>query len=253
MAQTTFDLSNRLYTILILFIAAISIGVAATAWSMLRVTGEYDQISVEGDATIELAPDLATVNLGVRKEAETSADAISMNTETMNAIIEAVKAAGIPEEDIQTQSLNLYPNYEWVDGEYEESGYEATQTVQIEVRDFDIIGEVIASASEAGANQVNGINFELENYEEELAAAREQAIAEAREKAATIAKASGSRLGKLTNYYEYTDDYGMYGGGGFYAESAAMDAEVLKAIDVPEIQAGQEEITLTVSLSYRVR
>lgn len=250
MATTTFELSNRLYALLVILLLSIVGGIAAGIWSAIGMASEYNSINVEGNATIEMAPDLATLRLGVNSEAKDSSAAMNKNTEIMNAVIAAIKETGLSEESIQTTGVQLNPSYDWQDGEYIETGYEATQTVKLKIRDFELIGEIISSASNAGANQMHGLAFELEDYEAELESAREEAIAEARAKAQSIAKSSGAKLGKLTSYYEYTNDGDRIGYA--YEESAVMN---MKAADmaIAEIAPGQEEVTLTVSLNYQVR
>jgi uncharacterized protein YggE len=250
--KTTFDLSNRIYWLIVGLSAVVALGILVGVWTISNIDTSYDQISVEGDSTIKMEPDVAYLSLAISTENEDSAVAVEENNTDTNAVLDAIFALGVAEEDVQTHSYSLYPSYDWVDGEYEETGYEAYQGLTITVYNFDLLGDLISGASEAGANQFNGVSFELENYEEELEAAREEAIEEARAKADTIADASGAKLGKLMSYYEYTDDYDYYGKGGMVYAEAAYDMEEARET-VANIQPGQEEVTLTVSLSFRLK
>lgn len=253
MGKTTFDLSNRIYWLIVGLSAVIAIGILVGVWTIYSIDTSYDQISVEGDATIKMEPDVAYLSLAISTESEDSATAVEENNITTNDVLEAIFALEVAEEDVQTHSYSLYPSYEWIDNEYTETGYEAYQGLTVTVYDFEILGDLISGASEAGANTFNGVSFELENYEEELEAAREEAIEEAREKADAIADASGAKLGKLMSYYEYTDDYDYYGGkGGMVYAEAALDMDEARDT-VANIQPGQEEVTLTVSLSFRLK
>lgn len=247
--MNTFDLSNRVYGLTAGFIAAIIIFMIFIGWTVSSGYSQYDQVSVEGDASIQLAPDVAYVNFGIVTEEEESSEALNENNEITNSVLDAIFDLGINEENVRTYNYYLYPSYDWIDDEYQETGYEAGQYIEVTVKDFDLIGDLIANTSEAGANRFNGVNFELEEYEAELEAAREEAISEARAKADAIAESSGAKIGKLTSYYEYTDDYD-YGKGG-YGDVAYSESEML--VSTPTFQPGEEEITLTVSLTFKLK
>lgn len=254
MNKTVFDFSDRIYWMVLAIAAACVITLGAFTWYFMNLNTQYDQITVQGDSVIKMTPDVSYLSLAVDTKADESADAVDQNMEATNAVLEAIYALGIEEAAIQTHSYSLNPSYEWVNDEYVETGYEAYQGITITVKDFTLLGDLISKTSAAGANRFNGVTFDLEDYEEEMAAAREEAITEARENAEAIAKASGANLGKLVSYYEYTDEYDYYGGKGgggvMYAESMDMaQAETT----VAQMQPGQEEITLTVSLNYRIK
>ena len=218
----------------------------AQIWKEL--SGTYNrEISVEGTGEAYVVPDRAVINLGVSTDAATSEEAVSMNTEKMNAVLEAIKALGVLEEDIQTTNYALNPKYDWTDGTQVDAGYTLSQNVELRIRDFDLIGQVISASSTAGANMVGSVEFTVEDGEAAKQEARMEAVEEAKAKAEQIAEASGLKLGKVVSYYEYSGDSGK---GGYY-DFAEASLDAVKS--VPTIEAGQEEVSLTVTLTYQLR
>jgi len=247
-----FDLNNRLYTLIAVATGVFLVGFLMIGWSMLEKDSANNQISVMGDSTVSIQPDVAYVDLGVRTTDVSAGDVISKNMKTMEAVVDAITKAGISTENIQTQNFTVYPKYEWKDDKYVETGYEGLQSVKVTLTDFTLIAAVITQAGEAGANQINNVSFDLKEYDDKLAQARQEAITEARAKAQAIAKLSGARLDKLLSYSEFTnnDNPFYYGkGGGASSDMSYPEASNYYA----SVSAGQEELTLTVNLSYHIR
>lgn len=250
MVSTGFDLSNRVFKLVILFIVFLAMYWGFKAYEILTsVTGNYvREISVDAEGTAYVVPDTAVIRLGVSTEGASSEAVVSENTDKMNKVLEAIKGLGIEESKIQTTSYYLTPDYTWDEnGNETTTGYTLDQTVEVRLQDFEKIGDLIAAANTAGANTVSGIEFTLEDPETAKTEARTEAIASAKAKAQQIAMASGLRLGDMVSYYEYSSYYEGKGGYmDYYAESADM-------MSVPSIEPGQEEITLTVTLTYQIR
>jgi uncharacterized protein YggE len=123
------------------------------------------EINVYGTASIEMDPDLAILNLGVKTDSENANDAAQLNAQQISQIIDALKDSGISEEDISTSYYSLQPNYEWND-EYTERtlvGYTVTHTLSVKVQNPDDVGEVVDIAVTAGANEVDSIRFTLKD------------------------------------------------------------------------------------------
>lgn len=214
-----------------------------------NISGGYvREISVEGEGSAYVVPDTAVISLGVNTKGETSAAVVEENTANMNAVLEAIKAQGIAEEDIKTTGYYLSPSYEYDEnGNYTETGYTLDQTVEVRLTDFEKIGSLISASSTAGANYVGGVEFTVDNPDAAKAEAREEAIARAKDKAEQIAEQSGLKLGDLVSYYEYS--YSDGGKGGYYDYGESMETYAA----MPSIEPGEEEITLTVTLSYQIR
>ncbi|HQK63583.1 MAG TPA: SIMPL domain-containing protein [Candidatus Staskawiczbacteria bacterium] len=223
------------------------------------------QISVSGEGKVYAKPDVALVSLGVTTQAETVADATKTGTEKMNAVIDGVKGLGVDEKDIQTTDYNLSPVYSqqkvlvspmvyntssaFVDSTPEIVGYKLTQNVQVKIRDFTKIGDILSKATEMGSNQIGDLQFTIDNPEQFKDQARAQAIAQAKAKAESLANESGIKLGKLINVYESN----------YYAPSAYNSVKSISQDAVgyggaaPTIQPGQQEVYISISLVYQVR
>lgn len=206
-------------------------------------------ITVQGQGKIQATPDIALLSFGVQTGRQRTAQlAMEMLTKEMNAAIAAVRAAGVEDKDISTQSLRLNPAYDYEEGTRRDAGFEAYQNLVVKVRDIQNITDVLDAAVRAGANQVGSVSFTIDDMEALRADAREKAIADAKEKAKLLAADLGVRLGTLQGYNE--------GGGGYYPqpimrmESMAMDAG--GGGMAPEIPAGEQEIQVTISLTYEV-
>lgn len=248
--KNTYDLSNRVFVLLSVLgfvLALFWLFRISEIWT--NVSGGYvRELSVEAEGTAYVVPDTALVRLGVTSEGLSSEETVTANTEAMNAVMEAIKAQGILEEDIKTTGYYLSPDYEYDEnGNYVEKGYTLSQTVEVSLKDFTLIGTLISAASSAGANSVEGVDFTVDNPEAAKAEAREEAIAAAKEKAEQIAAQSGLELGDMVNYYEYS--YSGEGKGGYQYDYA----ESMEGYNTPVITPGEEEITLTVTLSYQIR
>lgn len=252
-----FDLSNRLFTMLTIFVlGAVGFAVFSAISLWQGVSGDYPrEISVEATGKAYVVPDVAEITLGLDVKSELADEAVEQNSQTMNKVMDALTKLGIEEKDIKTSYYNLGPNYEYDNNGSEQNGYVLNHSVVVKVRDFDKVGEVISKSTEAGANVFGGVQFTIDDIESAKSLAREEAIEKAREKAKEIAAQSGLSLGKVLNFFEYQDG-GIYGKAAYYdnamAESAVLDTPQ-SAITAPTITPGEQEITLTVTLTYRVR
>ncbi len=169
------------------------------------VTGSSEEsvrsMSVSGTGRVTLVPDIATINIGVRSEAEVVTEALEANTAQANAISEALQSLGVEEKDIQTSNFNVYPaeRYDPMTGQVQGRYFAVENTVNVTVRDLTSLGEVLSAVVDAGANNIYGISFDVEDREAAVAEARNLAIADARANAEAIAADAGVSLGELIN------------------------------------------------------
>jgi uncharacterized protein YggE len=177
-------------------LAAIIAAGALLAVPALAQTVPPAMISVTGEATISVAPDLAEVDGGVTSEARTAREASEANNTAMGKVLLALKGAGIDEKDFQTSRLSLQPqNAPNRTGPATIVSYRASNRVTVRVRDVTKVASVIDTLVGAGANEIGGINFMVSQASKLLDDAREQAISDARRKAEIYAKAVGVTLG----------------------------------------------------------
>jgi uncharacterized protein YggE len=161
-------------------------------------------ISLTGSGSASAQADQATVDLGVQITAESAKEAIGENADNMSAVIAAIKALGVSEDDIVTTSYSVYPQYDYTDSGRVFKGYTVTNLVQITVKDLDKVGDVIDAAAAAGANQINGISFGLSDAKrEELKSnAYITALTDAQDKAEIIASTLGLSISGVQSVTE---------------------------------------------------
>jgi hypothetical protein len=211
-------------------------------------TGQQPRlISVNGRAEIKITPDLAYISIGVHTEDTTAKEAVAMNNSQAQAVIAALKEQGIAAEDIQTTNFSIYPYEKWgPEGQSLGTYYSVDNTVYVTLRDVDTLGSVLDEAITAGATNVSGISFDVEDKEALIAEGRTLAVADARSQAESLAEAAGVTLGEVysLSYYNswptpYYYDTKGYGG-------AVMEASV-------PVSPGQLTLTVDVSISYEIK
>lgn len=246
------DVSTRMFVLMLLLL----IGVLGF-WTMRGMEilnslgGNYPrEITVEAQGKGYVIPDVAVINLGVTTQGKTSEETVTENTKKINEIMKVIKDLGVEDKDIKTVGYYLNPRYEWTEqkGSFQ-NGYELSQTLEVKVRDFDKVGDLISKTATAGANTMGGVNFTADDTEKAKADARKEALAKVEDKAKLIQEQTGLKLGKIVNYYEY-DVTDQYGKGGYSMMAAEGGGGVAPS---PEIQPGQQEIVLNVSLSYKIK
>lgn len=183
--------------------AALALSLAAPALAQSPATAcgadhGPSRLAVTGEGQVRIAPDLATIQLGVTTQADSAAEAMRQNATRQNAVIEALRGAGLTDADIQTSGLNLSPLMDYGDGQAPRvTGYQASNMVAIRVTDMAGLGGVLDAIVEAGANEIRGIDFTRENGRDAVDEARRDAVADARRKAEVLAEAAGLTLGPV--------------------------------------------------------
>ena len=230
-------------------IIALLLGGAFVAGKKIEVRGKPATITVSGEGKVSAVPDIASLSFGMQTGRQPTAQVAMENlSASMNAVIEAVKKIGIEEKDIRTEYLSLSPAYDWTEKGQIPKGFEANQSLMVKVRDLSKIGEVLSAATAAGANQVGGVSFTIDDPELLQEEARSLAISDAKEKAVALAAKLGVRLGKLKGFNE----------GGVYPPSPMYEGAMLGrgmgggGGDVP-VPTGEQEIRMSVSLMYEIR
>lgn len=180
---------------------ALSLAVPALAQAPALACGADhgpSRLAVWGEGQARIAPDLATVHLGVTTQADSATEAMRQNASQQNAVIEALRGAGLADADIQTSGLNLSPLMDYRDGQAPRvTGYQASNVVAIRVTELAGLGGVLDAIVEAGANEIRGIEFSRENGLDAVDEARRDAVADARRKAEILAEAAGLTLGPV--------------------------------------------------------
>jgi uncharacterized protein YggE len=199
-------------------------------------------ISLTGSGSAWAQADQAKIDLGVRVTMESAQEAIGENANSMSKVVEAIKSLGVSEDDIVTTNYSVYPEYDWTENGRVFKGYTVTNLVAVTVHDLDIVGDVIDAAAEAGANQINGIAFELSDVKrEELKVnAYIAALTDAEDKAQVIADTLGLTITGVQSVTEssytpvkvYDMDRADSMAGESYAPTPVLSGELAVTVNV---------------------
>ena len=207
-------------------------------------------LSVSGSGDALLAPDIAYIYVGVHTENATAAEAVQENTTQTEALMEAIRDFGIDPKDIRTTNFSIYPmdRYDPATGlPSGEKVYAVDNTVYVTVRDLAKLGDLLDTTVQAGANNINSVQFDVAEKDEALKQARAEAVKDAESQAQALAQAAGLSLGEIQSISFFdAQPYPIFEGkgGGFAGDSAAAA--------VP-IQPGQLTFTVSVSVTYALR
>jgi uncharacterized protein YggE len=212
-------------------------------------------LTVTGTGEAFGTPDRAVVRLGAVAQSAQAAEAQKLVSEIVTKTTDAVKELGIDEKSIRTAGVSLSPVYsdfqprpgQQQPQEPRISGYRASNTIEVRLDDLKKLGPVIDAGVTTGANNVEGVDFQLKDDGPQRKAALKQAATDARGKAEALADAMGMRLGPVIEVIE-----GGAGGGWPIplARRAPMLAEAFTA-GTP-VQPGQLQITASVTITYRL-
>lgn len=225
-------------------VAAIA-GPAMAVSAADTTTDTRNIISVDGTGRVKVQPDVADLTVGVMVQRDRANDASIDSAEQMAKVIEALKAAGIADEDIQTITLSLDPVYDYNREPAALTGYNATNIVAVTIRDLTTVGTTIDAAIDAGANNVGGLSFRLDDTSAVESAAREAAMAAAKAKADELASAAGVTVTGVVSISESSGSFPMPIYYGEAAGAAMRDAST-------PVQAGNVEISITVNVVYSI-
>jgi uncharacterized protein len=210
MSQTlTVTVPNRLGWLaggaLVGVLAVVMAGPALTSVHAQDTTTPTEHtLSVTGTGIVFVKPDIADVTLGVSVQRGKAREAEVAAAAEMQKIIEALKAQGIAEEDIQTATLSLEPIYDYEPTPAKLIGYQATNIVSVTIRDITRAGAVVDAAADAGATSIGGISFRLDDQSAVEAQARDLAMTNARAKADALATAAGVTITGVITISEYS-------------------------------------------------
>jgi len=238
--RMTWIIAPRMLAVAVLMVAA---PLAARAADVPPPT-----ISVTGEATVSVAPDLAEVDGGVTTQAKTARDASDGTNKAMAAVLAALKSVGIADADIRTSRLSLQPQMAPAragDTPPAIVGYRASNRVSVRVHDITKVASTLDTLLAAGANDIGGVNFMISNASKWLDEARPKAIADARRKAEIYAKAAGVTVGGPLSISEESAS------GPIMPRSFAA-APMAAAVPTP-IAAGDETLTVRISVSYEIK
>ena len=210
------------------------------------MTSGGSTVSVNGNGLVTITPDAASISVGVNVIDANLTEAQAAATSSMTAVIDALKAAGVEEKDIQTTnySVSVLQEYDTNGLPARVSGYQVNNQVNVMVRDLDKLGTVLDEAVKAGANSIYGVSFIVSDSSAAATQARAAAIADATKKAREIADATGMTLGRIVTV---TETYGPPPMPYAFGKAESMDM----AAAVP-IQTGGSIVTVDVQMTFEL-
>ena len=210
-------------------------------------------LSINAEGRSFRKPDLAVFSAGVTSQGKTASAALSANSADMGRVIAALKAAGIADRDIQTSNLSLNPLYApqvvGPDGRVQNPepqiiGYQVNNQVTVRQRKLSYYGKVLDTLVSAGANQINGPSFELDDSDAALDEARTAAMTKARQRAELYAKAAGLKVKRIVSISE---------SGGYSPPMPVMYAKAAMADSMPvPVAAGEVGLTANVAVQFEL-
>lgn len=202
------------------------------------------ELAVVGQGKVDVAPDVFYVSTGIivdnKKTVKEVQDQINL---TNNKIVDLLKSYGLTKENLKTTNYSINPKYSYdKEGNSQIVGYSGSVNLRIKVKDISLLSKIVEGVTIVGANEIYGINYEIENPDKFQEQARKIAIENAKSQAKKLALDLGIKLGKITNIVEgQTGDYRPMAlpatGGGSFEKSVV-------------IEPGTQTITSTVTLYF---
>jgi len=194
-----------------LLVLVLILALALPAGSLAETTAaDGATITVTGSAVVTLEADYAQVSVGVSTSAKTVDEASKQNAEAIHTVIEALKAAGVQEDDIATSNYSVHAEYDYSSlGGQRLTGYNVTNQLNVVIRDMAHIGATLDKATAAGANNIYNIQFLSTKADEAQDEATAYAVQDAMRRARLLAEAAGLQLGNIVSISDSTGGYAV--------------------------------------------
>ncbi|HZF98847.1 MAG TPA: SIMPL domain-containing protein [Pseudoxanthomonas sp.] len=235
----------------LLLALSLALGTAAMSAQAQNSTGytmptDGTLLSVAASAEASSVPDVATLSAGVVTQASDGNTAMRQNAEQMVKVLAAIKAAGIAEKDVQTSGVNLNPQYRYAENEAPKiTGYQASNTVSLKVRDIARLGQVLDALAAQGGNQINGPSFEIDKPDPVFDQARLAALKKAQARADTYANALGLRVRRIVSISEG-------GGGGFRPMPMMAMGKAMDQAESTPVSPGTTTLTVNLDVVFEL-
>jgi uncharacterized protein len=219
----------------------------AQSGSMYNQTIAGTRLELTARGETRVTPDIAIINAGVVTDAPDAATAMAQNAAKMDRVMAALKRAGVADKDIHTQSINLTPQYRYVENKPPVvTGYQATNQLNLRFRNIGKAGNILDVLVKEGINQIDGPTMGLDKPEAALDAARVDALKTVRARADLYARAAGMTVKRIVAITETSDEavqpkYGL------------MQARAQDAGGATQIAPGEQSINVTVNVVFELQ
>lgn len=205
-------------------------------------------ITVVGQGKVRIQPDVARANFGVEVVKPSVREALDENQTVMDEVLAALEEQGIAENDIQTTGFTIYAERFGPTGPLPEDqvNYRVSNNVNVVIRDLENVGNVIDAAVEAGANNIYGIEFRIDDPSELESEARRSAVEDAEARAAELAELTGVSVGEVVSISE------VIASGGYISSNFAMQVGLGGGGGATPISPGELELIMQLQVTYAI-
>ncbi len=202
-------------------------------------------ISVTGQGAVWAEPDMATISMGVSHQSKTAQGAMDEVAQDINTMLDSLGDSGVEAKDVQTSQISLYPVWSSPDrdGNTRVTGFSASVTLTVLLRDLDAMGGVIAEVVRVGGNRFHGVSLGFQDTSQMEAEARTAAVKDAVAKAEQLAAAAGVSITGITSISE---------GGGGMAVPLMQRTEIAMVADTMQIATGESSVSISVSMVFEI-
>ncbi|MBF4487866.1 MULTISPECIES: SIMPL domain-containing protein [unclassified Flavobacterium] len=204
---------------------------------------QIPQINVSGEGKVKVAPDQVCISATVETKGNNAKDVKKQNDEKIDAVLKFIKKMNIPAADYKTKQVALNPQYDY---EKKKTSYNATQTVEIILKDLTKYDDLMDGLVQQGINRIDRVSFETSKLVQLESEARKLAMKEAKLKAEDYVSVLGQKVGKA---YTISDNTQVYRPQPMYAAMKSMEMDSAGAPN-QTLAIGEIEVTANVSVSF---
>lgn len=243
---------------LIVLVVFLGVKTLSSLKDLRNISPSYNTISVSGEGEVMAIPDLASFSFMVSADAPTVSAAQEAVTKKVDAILAELKNLGIEEKDIKTTDYSVWPKYRYETiaiyppqpSRQVPDGYTANHSVMVKVREMEKAGEALSLAGSAGATNLSGLSFTIDNPEELKIQARKLAIENAREKAKALSDDLDVNLVRVVSYSDNSDNGSLP----YYRDVLGMGGEGSMMVSkAPDLPTGENKVKVVVNVTYEIR
>jgi uncharacterized protein YggE len=202
------------------------------------------QIAVSGEGKVKAVPDQAFVSISVETKGSNATDVKKENDATVEKVIQFIKKSKVPKEDVQTQRISLNPQYDY---QKKKHTYNATQTIEILLKDLSQYDALMEGLVDAGINRINNVEFKSSKLAQYQSEARKLAMREAKMKAEDYVSVLGQKVGKALTISDNSQVYYPQPVYGASMMKAAMSDESMPR---ETLAIGEINIVANVNVSF---
>lgn len=207
-------------------------------------TKQIPQINVNGEGKVKVAPDQVCISATVETKGNNAKDVKKQNDEKMDAVLKFIKKMNIPTADFKTKQVALNPQYDY---EKKKTSYNATQTVEIILKDLSKYDELMEGLVQQGINRLDKVSFETSKLVQLQSDARKLAMKDAKVKAEDYVSVLGQKVGKA---YVISDNSQIYHPQPMYAAMRMKESADTMGASNETLAIGEIEVTANVSVSF---